>query len=114
MFGVFLLVATLGLAVVGFAMIAVSQKQHWWLLRLSRSATPVMALRLAGSLFLAVSTIPAVLRDGLGFGLLIWAIALSIAAVLVVIWMAKRRSDDGPQPQKPSTYPNVRPAQDQS
>lgn len=93
MAGFFLLLATLALSMAGFAMIALSQRRRRRLIRPSGPDAPVIAMRLVGSLLIAASIVPVVLRDGLAFGLLIWTTLLSVAAVLVVIWLAKQHKD---------------------
>lgn len=92
-----LLVATGVLAALGFAMIAVSQKQHRRRVRPSGARVSPNAFRLAGSLLIGLAVFPAVLGDGLAFGLLLWATMLTVAALVVVAGLAKLRRHEGHQ-----------------
>jgi hypothetical protein len=84
-----LLVATCAIAAVGFAMMAFSQKQHWPLRQGSNAPRLPEWLRLTGALFLMLAAIPAVLRDGLAFGLLLWSGMLTVSGVLVIVCLAR-------------------------
>lgn len=69
----------------GFALLALSQGSHWRAAggsaQLPRPA--VLALRIFGFSLLLLGLIVAVLRDGGGFGALLWACLLSLAAFAV-------------------------------
>jgi hypothetical protein len=79
-----LLVAVLGATYLGFALLALSQDRHWHHLGGARHC-PAYALLLAS---LGLSLV----RDGPGFGALLWATILSVCAVAVVgtlTWQAR-------------------------
>jgi hypothetical protein len=90
MTGALLLLATCVTAAIGFALMAASQKQHWPLPGLSRRPAAPPWFRPAGWLLVLLATVPAVARDGLAFGLLLWSGMISISAALVVVGMAVR------------------------
>ena len=90
-----LLLATCLLAALGFAAIAVSQKQHRPLVQGAGAQTSPVVLRLVGSLLIAAAAVTAVLRDGLAFGPLLWATMLTVSAALVVAWLSKRPRHPG-------------------
>lgn len=85
-----LLVLAWFLASIGFALLALSQKQHWLLLRLAKAQPPIV-LRPLGWVICALSLIPAIVRDGVAFGLILWITLLSLAAATVVSWLAWRQ-----------------------
>lgn len=89
MMGAFLLIATCGTAALGFALIAFSQRQHWVLLRAPRRSTPPAWLRPAGWTILGLAVVPALVRDGPAFGLLLWTVMLTVSALLVIVLMAR-------------------------
>jgi len=75
----------------GFALLALSQDRHWR--KVTGFSTPpgrrrVIIFRIAASLLLAASLALALLRDGPGFGSLLWATAVSIAALAVAFMVA--------------------------
>ena len=88
-----LLLAGLALsAYLGFALLALSQARHW---RRVSGAEPqprvrARALRAFGSLALLLALGLALLRDGPGFGTLLWATAISLAAAAVAVTLAWR------------------------
>lgn len=88
-----LLLATGGIAALGFGLLAFSQKQHWLLLR-PRSLTRSPGwFRPAGWVLLGFAAIPALVRDGLAFGFLLWAGLLTFSAIVAVgftHWLGKR------------------------
>ena len=86
-----LLAATLAIATLAFLLLAASQQQNWSLLRLSSGPRPPGGLRPAGWLLLGLSPAAAILRDGAGFGVLLWAMLLPLAASLVAGLIALRR-----------------------
>lgn len=89
-----LLAATWGFASLGFAALAFGQMQHWQLQRLLAGDRPPPWLRPIGGGLLIVSMIPAVLRDGIAFGLLLWSGMLMISGLAVVAYLARRRRRD--------------------
>jgi len=78
-----LLVAVLATAYVGFALLALSQPKHWR--KTVRAPLPgrrrLRLLRASGGLLIAGSLALALLRDGPSFGALLWATAISLAAL---------------------------------
>lgn len=93
MTGALLLLATCITAAIGFALMAASQKQHWPLLPLSRRPAAPAWLRPAGWLLVFLAIIPAIVRDGLAFGLLVWSGMITMSAALVVVGLALRARD---------------------
>lgn len=85
-----LLALTWLLSTFGFAAIAFSQKQHWTAWRGVQSSAAPWVLRPAGWSLLGLSLIPAIMRDGLAFGLLFWLVMLSLSAGSVVSLIAIR------------------------
>jgi hypothetical protein len=81
-----LLVAVLGATYLGFALLALSQDRHWHHLGGARHcpARTAGALRAAGYALLLASLGLSLVRDGPGFGALLWATILSVCAVAVV------------------------------
>jgi len=79
-------------AYLGFALLALSQSQHWQ--RVAGASPPgrtrVILFRGGGAVLLAGSLALALLRDGPGFGSLLWATAISIAALGVALTLAWR------------------------
>lgn len=87
-----LLIANGALSALGFGLIAISQAQHGR--RVGKQAPP-LALRIAGSLLIGLAAVPAVMRDGVSLGLLLWATLLTLSAALVVGLLAWLRRRDG-------------------
>jgi len=87
-----LLLAIFATAYAGFALLALSQRRHW--VAVVRTAPPQQAgfrgLRLVGVAMLVASLILALLRDGPSFGSLLWATAISLAALGVAFTLAWR------------------------
>jgi len=87
-----LLLGVLAAAWLGFALLALSQARHW--LRVAGTAPPsparVLVLRWAGGASIVLSLVLALLRDGAGFGSLLWATAISLAALAVAFTLAWR------------------------
>jgi len=85
-----LLLAVFVAACTGFALYALSQPQHWC--KVVGQPGPgrgrVLILRGIGTVMLAVSLLLALLRDGAGFGSLLWATLLSLAALAVAFTLA--------------------------
>lgn len=76
-----LLLGTGALAYFGFALFALSQKQHrTW----AGLPDRIAAFRCAGAALLAASVVPAVMRDGVAFGVLVWIGTLTLSACAVV------------------------------
>jgi len=85
-----LLLALLASAYAGFALLALSQTQHWRAV-VGAAALPrrrVLVLRTIGTALIALSLILSLLRDGPGFGSLLWATAISLAALGVAFTLA--------------------------
>ena len=76
----------------GFALLALSQDRHWQRSGggLACPARLVLPLRGLGYGLLLVSLVLALLRDGPGFGSLVWATMLSVGAVAVVCTLTWR------------------------
>jgi hypothetical protein len=76
----------------GFALLALSQDRHWHHLGGARRCPrPLPAfLRGLGGVLLAAALALAVIRDGGGFGSVLWATALSICAFAVVCTLTWR------------------------
>lgn len=73
-------------AVLGFAALAVPMDRHWRDLidgRRGPGRRTLVGLRCAAALLLGTALVLAIHRDGLGFGLLLWTLALSAAALAV-------------------------------
>ena len=90
--GTLLLVTLLLTAYLGFALLALSQARHW---RRVGEPTPlsrgrVIVLRLAGAGMVALAFVLCLMRDGPSFGALLWATAISIAALAVACTLSWR------------------------
>jgi len=87
-----LLLALLVAAYVGFALLALSQAQHWRAVvgDAALSRRRVLVLRTLGAALIALSLILALMRDGPSFGSLLWATAISLAALGVAFTVAWR------------------------
>ena len=92
MAGWLLLVGIVTAAYLGFALLALTQTRHWR--RVSRAPPPTGMRRLAprtlGGLALLLSLALCLVRDGPSFGALLWATAISIAAVAVAFTLTWR------------------------
>lgn len=87
-----LLAAVLGSTYLGFALLALSQDRHWHHLGGARHC-PVHAARnsrVVGYALLLASLCLALVRDGPGFGILLWATILTVCAFLVVCTLTWR------------------------
>jgi len=87
-----LLLALLVAAYAGFALLALSQARHWRIV-IGDVALPrrrVRVLRTLGGALIALSLILALVRDGPSFGSLLWATAISVAALAVAFTLAWR------------------------
>lgn len=84
--------ALIVILLVGFALLALSQARHWRTVAarspLPRTATIIV--RLLGLALLAVALPIALWRDGTGFGSLLWALLLSLAACAVTLTLSWR------------------------
>ncbi|WP_395709833.1 DUF3325 domain-containing protein [Reyranella sp.] len=88
-----LMIALLVAVYCGFALLALSQDRHW-----QRAGGPlpcparlIMPMRTLGYGLLLVALVLALMRDGAGFGSLVWATMLSVGALTVVAtltWLA--------------------------
>ena len=84
-----LLMAVFLSACVGFACLALSQRRHWCRVLGGGPPRPaVFVLRTLGSAMLGLSLVVALLRDGPSFGSLLWATAISVAALAVAFILA--------------------------
>ena len=87
-----LLLGTALAAYLGFALLALGQGRH--LRRVAALDPPrglrLLALRVAAGIALALSLTLALLRDGPSFGALLWATAVSLAALAVALTLAWR------------------------
>lgn len=87
-----LLAAVLVSTYLGFALLALSQDRHWHHLGGARHC-PVHAartLRASGYALLLASLCLALVRDGPGFGVLLWATILTVCAFSVVCTLTWR------------------------
>jgi hypothetical protein len=87
-----LIVAVLAISYLGFALLALSQDRHWLHLCGARHCPPGIArrLRVAGYTSLAAGLWLALLRDGPGFGSLVWVTTLTVASFAVVCTLTWR------------------------
>jgi len=87
-----LLAGVFAAAYAGFALIALSQKRHWRRVAATPAPGParVAVLRGAGGGLIALSLALALLRDGPSFGSLLWATAISFAALAVAFTLNAR------------------------
>ncbi|MBY6261014.1 DUF3325 family protein [Azospirillum sp. 412522] len=82
-----------GLCYLAFAALALTVERHWRDLVDSRRGPPrrtVFRLRLAALLCIAAALSVAVRHEGAGFGILLWALALSAGALAVSATIAWR------------------------
>jgi len=87
-----LLLALLAAAYAGFALLALSQAQHWRTVT-GAAALPrrrMRGLRTIGAALVALSLLLSLLRDGPSFGSLLWATVISLAALGVAFTLAWR------------------------
>lgn len=87
-----LLFASFAVSWLGFALLALSQSRHRAALAAPHapSSWRLARQRGAGALLLAMALVPAWLRDEPGFGTVLWALLLSLAAVTVTFVLAWR------------------------
>jgi hypothetical protein len=87
-----LIVAVLATAYLGFALLALSQDRHWLHLSGARHCPPRLAriFRVAGYALLIAGLGAALLRDGAGFGSLVWMTTLTVGAFAVVCTLTWR------------------------
>ena len=87
-----LLMAALGTAYVGFALLALSQKQRWRQFSHADAprALPLFFLRGLGGLALVASLVVSLLRDGPDYGALLWVTVLSLSAMAVAFTLTWR------------------------
>ena len=88
-----LLIATALAAYLGFALLALGQARPWQ--RVAQTPPPptglrLLALRMLGGLALTLSLGLALLRDGPSFGALLWATAITLAALAVAVTLTWR------------------------
>lgn len=79
-----------GLLQSGFFLMALSQRRHRHAVYASGEFSPAvtLAIRRLGFLLLAAAAIGAIWRDGVGFGLLLWACTLSVTALATAATLA--------------------------
>jgi len=87
-----LLLGVFAAAYAGFALLALSQQRHW---NSVAGTTPpcrvqIIVLRAVGGAMIALSLVLALMRDGPSFGSLVWATAISLAALAVAFTLAWR------------------------
>lgn len=87
-----LLLAASAAAYFGFALLALSQSRHWQQVLPGHGPQPprLAALRLSGSAALAIALAPCLIRDGTGFGIVLWLLQLSVAAPALVFTLSWR------------------------
>ena len=94
MMGWLLLVGIGTVAYLGFALLALTQARPWQ--RVSPAPQPTrirrLALRILGGLALLLSLVLCLVRDGPGFGALLWATMISLAAIAVAFTLTWRPS----------------------
>ena len=77
-------------ACLGFALLAVSQARHWRTVSGTAGPSPIatILLRVLGSGCLLSALGLALIRDGPSFGALLWATAISLAALAVAFTLS--------------------------
>ena len=87
-----LIVAVLAASYLGFALLALSQDRHWLHLRGERHCPPRIgrSLRVAGYASLITGLGLALIRDGAGFGSLVWVTMLTVGSFAVVCTLTWR------------------------
>lgn len=87
-----LIFAVLAVTYLGFALLALSQDRHWLHLCGERHCPPRIALglRAAGYASLAMGLCLALLRDGAGFGSLVWVTTLTVSSFAIVCTLTWR------------------------
>ena len=87
-----LLLAVLGTAYLGFALLALSQKHHWRQFSHAGGpkSLPRFLLRGWAGLAIMASLAISLLRDGPDYGALLWVTTLSLSAIAVTFTLAWR------------------------
>lgn len=87
-----LLVAIFSAAYLSFALFALSQVRHWRVVldKALPTQKEVLALRSLGILMLSTSLALSLMRDGAGFGSLLWITIISMAAFAIALTLAWR------------------------
>lgn len=87
-----LLLAVFAAAYFGFAALAMSQDRHWHHLGGGRHCPPRTGtvLRCTGWALLLAALVLALVRDGAGFGPLLWATVITVGALSVVATLSWR------------------------
>ncbi len=87
-----LIVAVLAVSYLGFALLALSQDRHWLHLSGEPHCPPRIArsLRVAGYALLIAGLGLALVRDGAGFGSLVWVTMLTVGSFAVVCTLTWR------------------------
>lgn len=91
MISVLSLLTAIGLALLGCGYLALSQPKHSKAI-LNTNANPAFHnfARLLGWLFVAAGFISCVIRDGWGFAVLTWSLAVPSAAMMIALLLAYR------------------------
>jgi len=107
-----LLLGVFAAAYAGFALLALSQGRHWTSVAGTKPPGRVHAivLRAGGGATIAFSLALALMRDGASFGALLWATAISLAALAVAFTLAWRPRLLGPFARCVAPFARVRPA----
>lgn len=90
-----LLLATWLGATLGFSFLAIAQEKHRLLLPVRYRDTSTFGMKLAGWALLTAAIAPAICRDGIAFGLVLWCMMLTISALTVVGCIYGSRKVDG-------------------
>jgi len=87
-----LLLGVFAAAYAGFALLALSQGRHWGAVAGTAPLcrVQIILLRAIGGAMIALSLVLALMRDGASFGSLLWATAISLAALAVAFTLAWR------------------------
>jgi len=87
-----LLLGVFAAAYAGFALLALSQGRHWTsaVSTALQCRVQIVVLRTVGGAMIAFSLGLALMRDGPTFGALLWATAISLAALAVAFTLAWR------------------------
>ncbi len=82
-----LLLIALGASYTGFACMAVAMPDHWSRAggNPHRPATHARKFRRAGAALLCLALTLCILRDGAGFGVILWAVSMSASAIAVAL-----------------------------
>lgn len=91
MISILLLLAAIGLALLGCGYLALSQPKHSKaVLNVDANSASHNFARLLGWTFIAASIVPCVIRDGWGFAVLTWSLVVPSAAMIISLLLAYR------------------------